>query len=204
MKKIGYLAVDLGNVILNVNFTQFMSHLSKTLNVSIEDVWYFLNRTQKLHDLGLTQISDELRDHFKIKSSVIVDDLVASWNETISACPTMVNWLKEIVKNKNVAILSNIGTEHLVLVKNILTNEIFDNTVHFFSCEVGSRKPSLLYYKTFLDMYPDFKGCVYLDDRIENIESGNKFGLNSQHFVLDSYKTEQEIEEKLKEIEKLF
>ena len=40
-----YLAVDLGNVICNVNFDRFTRKLSKTLNLTSEDVNYFLHRT---------------------------------------------------------------------------------------------------------------------------------------------------------------
>lgn len=184
-----YFATDLGNVICEVNFDYFIRELSRVINVSIEDVNYFLNRTQRLHDLGLTVISDELRDHFKIKSPVIIENLMAEWNKTIKPNHQMVSFLTNLLRSGDVkiALLSNIGVEHAVMMREVLTKEVFDSSVKFFSCEVGARKPSYLYYKLFLDMNPEFKGCVYLDDRIENIESGFKFGFNARHFVLDSY-----------------
>lgn len=185
-----FLAVDLGNVICEVNFDSFLKELSRSLNVSMDDVNYFLNRTQKLHDLGLTVISDELRDHFKIKSPAIIEKLMEEWSNTVTANASMISFLTELIHSDNVkiALLSNIGVEHAALMQKLLTKDVYDYSIKFFSCEVGARKPSMLYYKTFLDMHPEFKGALYLDDRIDNIESGNKFGFNSFHFVLDNHK----------------
>lgn len=198
-----YIALDLGNVVVNVDFTVFLTQLSKTLNVSMEDVNYFLNRTQKLHDMGLTLMSDELADHFGIKSPAIINDLITAWDLTISSNMIMLDKLKSLIKNGDtkIALLSNIGIEHSASMRIILTPDIFDNCIRFFSCDVGARKPSYLYYKTFLDIHPDFKGCTYLDDRIENIEAGKVFGFNAIQFVLNDFKSENELSKRLEEID---
>jgi FMN phosphatase YigB (HAD superfamily) len=199
-----YIALDLGNVVCNVNFDPFIKSLSKTLNVYVEDINYFLNRSQKLHDLGLTVIADELKDHFKIKSPVIIEELALEWQKTVKGNPVMISIIKELINNKiNIALLSNIGIDHSSIMRNILTADIYDNSIKFFSCEVGARKPSKLYYKTFIDMYPEFRCCAYLDDRIENVNAGKSFGFNAQHFVLDSLGSEKEIANKFNEIKLL-
>jgi len=195
-----YLAVDLGNVICNVKFDNFIDKLSRTLNLPLEDVNYFLHRTTKLHDLGLTQISDELRDHFKIKSPVIIKDLLKEWDMVITADAVMIGFLEDLLDfDIKIALLSNIGIEHAELIKSVLGSKVYDNSIRFFSCEVGARKPSYLYYKTFLDIYPDFKNCIYLDDRIENAVGGEKLGFKSVHFELDKI-NRSDLENKLKEI----
>lgn len=194
-----FLAVDLGGVIVNVNFIPFIEKLSKTLNISIEDINYFISRTQKLHDLGLTDLKSELHDHFNIKSSIIVDDLLNDWDKTISPNISMISFLKNLIINNNVkvALLSNIGIEHAAIMKDILTDDIYNNSVRYFSCVVGVRKPNHIYYKTFLDMYPEFNGCIYLDDKMENIKAGEYFGFNSQQFILEDFKSEEELDKKL-------
>ena len=198
-----YLAVDLGNVVCNVKFDNFLSELSRTLNLPLEDVNYFLHRTTKLHDMGLTQISDELRDHFKIKSPIIIQNLINEWNRVITADSTVVSFLEKLLdQNVKIALLSNIGIEHSGLIGNILGGFLYQNSIKFFSCEVGARKPSFLYYKTFLDIYPEFKGCLYLDDRIENVHGGDKFGFKSVHFELDKY-NQRELENKLIQIKQM-
>jgi FMN phosphatase YigB (HAD superfamily) len=183
-----YIALDIGNVLCNVNFDLFNKKLSKILNISLDDAIYFLNRTQSLHDLGITHMSDELRDHFNIKSSEIIDSLVAEWNDTVSGDIETIDKLHNLIKANDIkiALLSNIGLEHSAIIKNILGETIYNNSIRFFSCDVGARKPSCLYYKTFLDMYPEFGGCLYVDDKIENLDAATKFGFNTRHFALDA------------------
>jgi len=204
-----YLAVDLGNVILKVDFVSFKKSLSKTLDISMEEAEYFLNRTQQLHDSGLTNISDELKDLFKIKSTVIMDDLMEEWNSTIAPDKFMIDTLDSLIhpvdgtEPVKVALLSNIGFEHAKLMPGILTERVLNSTIRFFSCEVGARKPSLLYYKTFLDLYPEFKNCIYLDDRLENVEASRKLGLNGIQFILDKFSSPEELATEVAKIKKL-
>ncbi len=196
-----HICFDIGNVLCNVDFSFFIKKLSKSINISIEDVNYFLDRTQKLHDLGLTDIRSELSDHLKIKSSPIVDDLIVEWNKTVTAHTFMISTLNDLIKNNiKIALLSNIGTEHAALMRNILTPDIYDNSIKFFSCFLGARKPTHLYYKTFLDMYSNFRGSIYLDDRAENVEAGREFGFKSQHFALDSFGSMSELSDRVAQI----
>jgi FMN phosphatase YigB (HAD superfamily) len=198
-----YLAVDIGNVICNVDFGSFTQELSQILNVSIDDINYFLNRTNRLHDLGLTCIADELRDHFKIHSPVIISKLIIHWNEVIIGNIQMLSFLNDALKQQTkIALLSNIGVEHASLMRHILTPTIYDRSIKFFSCEAGARKPNFIYYKTFLDMYPEFKNCLYLDDRIENVEAGQKFGFNAMRFALDKI-SPADISNKIVELQSL-
>lgn len=64
-----YVCLDVGNVLVHVDFQIFIRDLSKQLNITLEEAEYFMNRTHALHDMGLTKMADELRDHFKIKVS---------------------------------------------------------------------------------------------------------------------------------------
>lgn len=183
-----YAAFDIGNVLVNVNFPGFINKLSKSLNISVEDATYFMNRSQKLHDLGLTVMKDELIDHLHIKSSVLRDELIQNWNE----CITPADWLLEKVDvwchdhGIQVALLSNVGLEHAVRMRETLNcYEFFREGVTHFSCEVGARKPTTLYYQTFLQLHPEFQGCPYFDDLKENLEVGAKFGFKPFRFSLE-------------------
>lgn len=183
-----YAAFDIGNVLVNVNFPGFINKLSKSLNISVEDATYFMNRSQKLHDLGLTVMKDELIDHLHIKSSVLRDELIADWNY----CITPAHWLLEKIDNISsehniqIALLSNVGLEHAVRMRETLGYyNFFRNGVTHFSCEVGVRKPNTLYYHTFLQMHPEFQGCPYFDDLQENLDVGARFGFKTFRFALD-------------------
>lgn len=183
-----YAAFDIGNVLVNVNFPGFINKLSKSLNISVEDATYFMNRSQKLHDLGLTVMKDELIDHLHIKSSVLRDELIEQWNY----CITPADWLLETLDgwchehNIQIALLSNVGLEHAVRMRETLGyHDFFKNGITHFSCEVGARKPTTLYYQSFLQLHPEFQGCPYFDDLKENLEVGTKFGFKPFRFSLE-------------------
>lgn len=188
-----YLAIDLGNVLCHVDFEEILNNISRTLNVSNAETMYFLNRVQKIHDLGLTNLSDEIKDHFKIKSEGIVKDIIQVWNTCISPNKQILDKLVDWSFNHDVkiAILSNIGIEHKDNLNTILAGNhktvILKKAITHFSCDVGCRKPSLLYYQSFLQQYPEFKGCVYVDDLKENLATSEKFGLKTFHFDLNNY-----------------
>jgi FMN phosphatase YigB (HAD superfamily) len=204
-----YICIDIGNVICEVNLNHFIENVSKYTNKSYTDIFSFLERIQKHHDLGLSSLRDEVAKYFQIKSKLILDDLMNSWNKTVVINPLMLSWIINLLYPKDksspyqIALLSNIGLEHSNHIKKIIPKYVFDKTINFFSCEVGARKPTLLYYKTFLDMYPEFKNSLYLDDRSENIEIGIKFGFKSVKFALDSFHSTKELSAGINEIDKL-
>jgi FMN phosphatase YigB (HAD superfamily) len=182
-----YLALDIGNVLYHCDFDPFLKTLSKQIGISIADAEYFLGRTQKLHDLGYTVMGDELRDHFHIKSEVVVEEILASWNDSVKPNISILTHLDDLQFNKKIkiALLSNIGLEHAANVNEVLEhNNILEDTIKHFSCFVGARKPSALFYQSFLMQYPEFKGALYIDDVAENLKMGQHFGFDSQQFNL--------------------
>lgn len=196
-----YAAFDVGNVLFNVNFPGFINKLSKTLNISVEDATYFMNRSQKLHDLGLTVMKDELIDHLHIKSSVLRDELIQEWNHCITPADYLLEKIDAICSDNNiqVAFLSNVGLEHAVRMREMLSPyQFFRNGVTHFSCEVGARKPNIIYYHSFIQLHPEFHGCPYFDDLKENLEVGVQFGFKPFRFSLEELTAENYEEEIVK------
>lgn len=207
-----YVAFDIGNVLVHSTFPEFLKKLSKQLNITVEEAEYFMNRTQKLHDLGCTRMADELRDHFKIRSQVIIEELIQAWKDIIKPDYWVITKLDELIRNENlqVALVSNIGLEHaeqivplLTHIHNPWTNQWYESSfkkaIQHFSCFVGARKPSLLYYQSFLQLYPQFQGCVYVDDLHENLNASKQFGFQTFHFSLETV-TEDNWTTKLEEL----
>lgn len=197
-----YVALDIGNVLCRVDFSNLLIDFSEALNITPEEALHFINRSQKMHDLGLTIIRDELKEQFNIKSPATINRLLDSWNQCVIPDLTVLDTYNHLTANHNlqVALLSNIGIEHAALMETVLAhNGFFQNAIKHFSCEVGARKPSLLFYQSFLMQYPQFRGCVYVDDVVENLEAGKKFGFQTYHFALDK----MDVQVELPEIEKL-
>ena len=182
-----YVALDIGNVLYRCEFDPFIKYLSKELNISFEDAKYFLVRTQKLHDLGLTTINEELRDYFNIKSPVRLEEISDVWRSTAIPDIKILQELKYLTDNKDlkIALLSNIGLEHSNDV-DIVLNAISLKCIKHFSCFVGARKPTDLFYQSFLMKHPEFAGCLYIDDLEDNLNAGINFGFKPFKFSLES------------------
>lgn len=181
------LCLDIGNVLCAVDLSAYVNLLSLRLNLSIEEVWYFLNRVQRLHDLGLTNLNDELRDHFKIKSEIIINELDSVWSNSLTPNYNLINKITKLVDNNNIqlALLSNIGYEHAAFFNEKVS---MPNAIKHFSCFVGARKPTLLYYQSFLQKYPQFEGAVYVDDLQDNLNTGDKMNFSTVKFTLEEKK----------------
>jgi len=181
-----YIALDIGNVICHASMSSFISEISETFNVSLDESTRFLRSFQQMHDLGLTNMESQLRVWFNCKSEVLSKRLIESWCDAVYPNPVMFDMLERLLEaDVKIALLSNIGIEHAELLKTKLGN-LYDKSTKHFSCFVGARKPSMLYYQSFLLQHPEFKGCLYVDDLVENLEASKQFGFQTFHFSLEN------------------
>jgi hypothetical protein len=147
-------------------------------------------------------MEDELKDKFNVKSPVTIKRLVKAWNDSVMPNLFMLDKLNELRSEHNlqVALLSNIGVEHAEMMEDKLShNGFFPGAIKYFSCFVGARKPSLIYYQSFLLAYPEFKGCLYIDDLQENLNASKQFGFQTYRLSL----LEHGVEDKINEIKDL-
>lgn len=197
-----FICLDIGNVLCRVNTQGFVEQISEAFNTSIPEASRFLKRFQQIHDLGYTTMEDELKDRFGAKSPTTINRLVESWNNSVVPDDYIIRQLN-FLRNKDnlqVALLSNIGVEHAEMMNfKLAEGGFFPGVIKHFSCFVGARKPSNIYYQSFLLQYPEFKGCLYVDDLKENLEASKAFGFQTYHFTLE----DPDYRKKVKEIEKL-
>lgn len=202
-----YIALDIGNVICEVDFTKFTSFLSKTLNLSIHEVWTRFNKYQRFQDIGISSIKDILQMEFNIYSEPLLYEIIDIWNnDVIFLDQHVIDYFEKLNADHDlqIALLSNIGRDHAAIMNRLLnikkyrSNDLeklyveedgaFKKAIRHFSCDVGVRKPQSLYYQSFLLQYPEFKGCLYLDDLQDNLDTAKKFGFDTVLFDLDKYK----------------
>lgn len=185
-----YLALDIGQVLCHVDQYIFANVASETLNISVSDINRFTSRFWELHDLGYTNIQDELIEKLNVKSDIIIKKLADAWSNVVFPNETVINFINNLRNEHNVkiALLSNIGIEHAEVMKTMLSKGgLYSDSIKHFSCAVGARKPSYLYYQSFLSMYPEFKGCFYVDDLQKNIEAGALLGFKCYKFDLANF-----------------
>lgn len=184
-----YLALDIGNVLVNQDMESFVKPLSKQMNVSKQDAYSFVNRIQHKQDIGVTSVRDELAMHFNIESEYILDDLIDAWYGVCKPNLDSINGLNKIVDETGaqVVLVSNLGFEHRDYFNRVMDFGLYKEAIKHFSCEIGVRKPTPTYYKLLTDLHPEFAGCVYVDDLRENLDTGEKMGLKSFHYDLSQY-----------------
>lgn len=200
-----HLAIDIGQVICHLDFTKFNSKLAEYAEISEKDAYDFLLKSQKAHDLGFSVLEKDLADKIyglNLKPEQVID-IVKEWHDTIRPNAIVMTWLEELLAdNTEIALVSNIGIEHAEAMKTLLA-PIYNHpkVIKFFSCFVGARKPTYVYFQTFLNMYPQFQNCVYVDDNADNIESGKLFNFKTVQFDLSKIADDNELASEIARIE---
>ena len=184
------VALDIGNVLVKVDVSEFLGLLSSSFSISMDEAERFINRFQPAHDLGLTTIRDEVDGRFQHHwlTDELPNDIMECWDRCLTLNTSMIRMLDKVKREKGleVALLSNIGLEHAKLVHEMLSYDEcgFSFDYKHFSCEVGARKPTKLFYQSFLMQHPEFQGCLYIDDLQENLDTADELGFSVIKFSL--------------------
>ncbi len=185
------VALDIGNVLCKVDLAPFIERVGQLFGWEERRVYALCNAAA--HDIGLTDIVADFRNEFNVNSVWIsqqqLDELHGAWSKCVYPVPEMVALLEELTAMGRVALLSNIGTDHTKLIRDTFP-PVFNKCIQHFSCEVGVRKPGKLFFQSFLLDEEDFYGCVYVDDKIENVLAAEKSGFRAVQFDLDSFKND--------------
>lgn len=203
-----HVALDIGNVLVDVNLSIFVDSLNYHLEnisgpVSYKHSLDFLNELQPLQDLGLNSVKTHLANIYPELNSAIIYSLQKDWDNTIRVNQQMVNFIEKLkFAGVKIALLSNIGFEHKERLRQIWP-ALFEGTIQHFSCDVGARKPQKLYFQSFLEDYNEFKAALYLDDREENLIVGKKYGFETLHFKLDDF-NKKTLSEQKKELDIIY
>jgi FMN phosphatase YigB (HAD superfamily) len=190
------VAFDIGNVLSRVDLTVFTNQAKE---FGLHDG--FLEEIQVSQDLGLYSMRQavskcvHLDSHHPDKDER-VKILEQAWLDTVKISDIMIEFVDELIKERvEVALLSNIGVDHrdLILRKAPALKKC---QYKHFSCEIGARKPSKLFFQSFvLESGWDGKTVVYFDDRLENFNYLNKmplWGWRCVHFDLSKYDNDNE------------
>lgn len=191
-----HVAFDIGNVLVKFDIEKFTKQLID--EVDVDDTLFFMELLQPMQDLGLLTIRQALKIHHSSLTEEQLSRLTQAWNSTIEPNDMMLRFLENLRgEGAKIALLSNIGSEHCNFLKEKVP-EIFNNSVEHLSFEVGARKPSKVYYQSFLMDHPEWTGAIYVDDRDENLRAGKKYSFKTFHFdleqILQMSKSKQKLE----------
>lgn len=189
---------DIGNVLCRVNLDAFTAKLVDLGHVKdTTEGTFFLEGIQAPTDIGLYALEEAVLRYFKLSHEDLMV-LKKAWKHAVTPVPAMTNFLHELKDKRHVvALLSNIGFEHAKLLRKIPE---YNMCIQHFSCEVGARKPTKLFFQSFLLENPGYYGSYFVDDRIENLDSAAKFGFIPIKFNLEFIKDDNDALKELKSL----
>lgn len=197
------LCLDVGNVLGILKFDEFVTTISAVKNITEAEAKTRINLYQGLHDVGLISMKQILIKEFGIESESLRIQTMNKWMDVLSIDYSIMKRYEQILGSNKLALLTNVGHEHAVILQEkIMFNEKFISSVKHQSCEVGARKPSKIFYQSFLFLHPEFAGAVYVDDLVENLKTAEEFGFNTVNIDLSSM-DKKLVESKLKLVESL-
>jgi FMN phosphatase YigB (HAD superfamily) len=139
---------------------------------------------QKFQDLGLVSLKDKLQLDFPYLSKSNIDELIFAWDNVLVPNTYVLDKISQL--NCNFALLSNVGLEHAEFIKNTLGNyPCLKNSEMHLSCYVGARKPTKLFFQSFLFDKPN-QHWYFMDDINNNVNMAAKVGFTAFQFDLKS------------------
>lgn len=185
MEKI--ICFDIGNVIVTCDVDRFVDeigiYLSPKKNKKFKALRYLV---QTQHDVGLTTLRNFF-EHFDTDLSFhSLNEIIQEWCNLIKMNNEMYDLILNLKKqNVKIAYLSNIGYEHAVHLTTRYP-ELFENTLKHFSYEVGARKPTKLYFQSFLHEADPIRAgdCLFIDDLKYNCDMAESLGFKTYQFSL--------------------
>ena len=181
------IAFDLGQVLIKIDDSNF-GYVYHSICKTSQDYTVFLKAIQTLQDTGLVTIKQAMRNKYGDSILPYEDKLIKAWNNNIEPHDKMMEFL-EYLKDQNIqiAILSNIGHYHTNVMRTKFPEVFADCKVLHLSCELGVRKPSKMFFQSFLWDNPEFKGCPYVDDLQDNLAMSVRCGFKPVHFNLNKF-----------------
>lgn len=186
-----YVAFDMCNVLVDVKMDLLYSFLlEKNIFKNSDEINIFLKYTLGQADIGLFDVKTAFSNllYIKKKPHDLLNEIMFLWKGIIHEVPEITDLLDRL-KNKHnikIALLSNISFEHADIFRNNLS-PIFNSCFQHFSCDIGAKKPSKIYFQSFIKEQPGFNGCYFFDDVEENIIASQKNGFRAIQFGLNTY-----------------
>lgn len=194
-----YVCFDIGNVLCHIDLNKFVNTLIVTGQKNTpEEAFNFISNIQHHQDIGLLDMTKALSTELELKSNTQLDYLKNAWLNVVFPNTEMINLLKTMKKEGlKIALLSNIGIDHANYIRTTIPE--LNEYIQHFSFEVGARKPTKLFFQSFLYDYPEFRDGLFVDDRLENCQAGEQY-FQSFNFNLEDSKTINNQINKLKNI----
>lgn len=180
---------DLGDVFIDLEI-QKSKNAFRQMGITAFDS--DLQESNALFEIGIINEKAFLENFQKKIPTASLNDIKSAWNLIIGNFPEKrLEFLCNLSKKYPLYLLSNTDQIHIAFFKqkvgSIFYNK-FENCFQkiYFSFEMGLRKPDLSIFKKVInDQNLLASEALFIDDRIENIESAKKIGIQTWHLIVD-------------------
>lgn len=186
MKHISTVIFDIGDVLINFNWTDYVNTLfdEHTANAVTEAIWG--DRRWDRLDLGIEPAENALRSF--IEAAPVYESQIRYAFKHIDQCMSVkdytVRWIKELQEhNITVLYLSNFSYYLRELAPGVLRfTDYMDGGI--YSCDVHMIKPNPEIFHLICQKYGCIPAeCIFVDDNRANVTAAEGLGFNALHFT---------------------
>lgn len=179
-----HVIFDLGNVLLNIHPDKAMKAFAEKGKINIKDINRFFLSDLHLDFMAGNYNPEELYKKIKqlYKIDLDIDNFFDIWNLVIGKPKDgILQIIEQLKPNFELSICSNTDPIHWKYCLNQYSFlKLFKN--YFFSFELKHNKPDPEVFESILKVLnTGGEECLFIDDSYPNIETAQKFGINTIH-----------------------
>ena len=196
-KMITQIWFDFGNIFIPINPAETKKRMEECGVQLTPEAFDKLNREYEVGLLSEHDFMQELSTSCKFLQSSRCVEL--AWNALLGELNDNTLFLGKLKKEYNLALVSNTNHTHISHIKKqsglFLWNQFIEKfDAHFFSYEIGQRKPDFEYFDHVLaamDTLPE--NVLFIDDSPQNIEAASNLGIHTWQFDVNKGNLEAEL-----------
>jgi len=176
---------DLGGVILHFSRETICKNLAARTGLPAKEIYPLIFDTslEEAYDMGLVS-DDEFHQEVcrRLEIQIPRDAFRDIWEQSFTPVPGMESVIAGLSDRLPLYLLSNTNSGHFPhCLDSFPVLKFFQ--AHLLSYELKSRKPREEIYQRALEkmgIEPEY--CLFIDDRPENLEAAQRFGIRTHHF----------------------
>ncbi|WP_107040128.1 HAD family hydrolase [Brumimicrobium mesophilum] len=194
--KVKNIILDLGGVLLNINYQLTIDAFIKLGIEDFEDMYTQANQSDLFNKYERGDIeADEFIEGIKLylPENTSEKDIIAAWNAMLLDLPkNRLDYLMELKLDYKTVLLSNTNTIHMDFFHQQLF-EVYGKTSLasyfnevYFSCDLGMRKPDTEIFETICQNEGfDPNETLFIDDSIQHVEGAKSIGIQAHHLDIE-------------------
>ncbi|MCH7401818.1 HAD family hydrolase [Belliella kenyensis] len=192
LKNVDFLLFDLGNVIINIDYSFTINELTKRLPKEKHSLTseFFPAKFHKDYEKGListVEFREAIKNHFQEPWEDNEIDYL--WNSLLKDIPNdRIDLIKKLSEHYGLAVLSNTNELHIEAINILLKKQFGVSSLHdifdevYFSHELQLAKPDPnIYQKVSELLATPPTNILFFDDLKDNIESAKNLGYQTHH-----------------------